>query len=93
VGKTEKTLPDFAGRFRWNNNRGHIQFSGFLSQTRFRPTKGQPSDVMIYGGLASARFRVFTRNVIYGQASYGPGLGRYRGDISAAPDTSNHLEA
>jgi len=48
---------------------------------------------MIYGGLASARFRVFTRNVIYGQASYGPGLGRYRGDISAAPATSNHLEA
>jgi len=93
AGRAEKSLPDFTGRFRWNNSRGHIQLSGFLSQTRFRPTKGEPTDVMIYGGLASARFRVFTRDLIYAQASYGPGLGRYRSDISAAPDTSNHLQA
>ena len=93
IGKPEKSLPDFTGRFRWNNNRGHIQLSGFLSQTRFRPDKGKPSDVMIYGGLASARFRVFTRDLIYAQASYGPGLGRYRGAISAAPDTSGRFTA
>jgi len=93
VGRAEKSLPDFTGRFRWNNNRGHIQLSGFLGQTRFRPNKGQPTNVMIYGGLASARFRVFTRDLVYAQGSYGPGLGRYRGDISAAPDESNHLTA
>jgi len=93
VGRAEKTLPDFTARFRWNNNRGHIQLSGFLSKTRFRPDKGEPTDVNIYGGLASARFRIFTRDVIYAQASYGPGLGRYRGAVSAAPDESNHLQA
>ena len=93
VGKTEKTLPDFTGRFRWNNSRGHVQLSGFVSQTRFRPDKKPPTDVMIYGGLASARFRMFTRDAIYAQASYGPGLGRYRGDVSVAPDASNRLQA
>jgi len=49
VGKTEKTLPDFTGRFRWNNNRGHSQTSVSLSQTRFRPPKGPPTGAIIYG--------------------------------------------
>ena len=57
VGKTEKTLPDFTGRFRWNNDRGHIQLSGFLSQTRFRPNKGEPTDVMIVWPLPRVHSR------------------------------------
>jgi len=93
AGHPEKSLPDFTSRFRWNNNRGHIQLSGFVSQTRFRPNRGEPTNVAIYGGLASARFRLFTRDVVYAQGSYGPGLGRYRGDISAAPDSSGRLQA
>lgn len=93
VGKTEKTMPDFTGRFRFTNARGHIQLSGFLGRTRFRPNKGEPSDVTIGGVLASARFRAFGRDTVYGQASYGPGLGRYRGDVSAAPDASGRLRA
>ena len=93
AGKTEKTLPDFTGRFRWNNTRGHLQLSGFVSQTRFRPNKGEPADVTIGGVLASARYRSFGRDTVYGQFSYGPGLGRYRGDVSAAPDASGRMRA
>src|SRR5262249_41155143 len=93
AGKTEKSLPDFTARFRYNTGRGHIQLSGFGGQTRFRPTTGNPMNVAIGGVLGSARFRTFGRDVVYGQASYGPGLGRYRGDISAAPDHSGRLQA
>jgi hypothetical protein len=93
AGKTEKTLPDFTGRFRFTNGRGHVQLSGFVGQTRFRPDKGEPTDVTIYGGLASARFRTLLRDVAYAQFSYGPGLGRYRGDLSAAPDAAGQLKA
>ena len=93
AGKTEKTLPDFTGRFRFTNGRGHVQLSGFVGQTRFRPDKGEPTDVTIYGGLASARFRTLLRDVAYAQFSYGPGLGRYRGDLSAAPDADGQLKA
>jgi DcaP outer membrane protein len=93
AGKTEKTLPDFTGRFRFTNGRGHVQLSGFVGQTRFRPNKGEPTDITIYGGLASARFRTLLRDVAYAQVGYGPGLGRYRGDLSAAPDAAGHLKA
>ena len=93
AGKTEKTLPDFAGRFRFTNGRGHVQLSGFVGKTRFRPNIGEPTDVTIYGGLASARFRTLSRDVAYAQVGYGPGLGRYRGDVSAAPDAAGRLKA
>jgi hypothetical protein len=93
AGKTEKTLPDFTGRFRFTNGRGHVQLSGFVGQTRFRPNKGEPTDITIYGGLASARFRTVLRDVAYAQVGYGPGLGRYRGDLSAAPDAAGQLKA
>ena len=93
AGKTEKTFPDFTGRFRFTNGRGHVQSSGFVGRTRFRPHKGEPTDVTIYGGLASARFRTLLRDVAYAQVGYGPGLGRYRGDLSAAPDAAGQLKA
>jgi hypothetical protein len=31
--------------------------------------------------------------VAYAQVGYGPGLGRYRGDVSAAPDAAGRLKA
>jgi hypothetical protein len=93
AGKTEKTMPDFTGRVRFTNARGHVQFSGFVGWTRFRPDSGDPMDVTIGGVLASARFRSRGRDAVYAQASYGPGLGRYRSDLSAAPNESNELEA
>ena len=93
AGKTEKTLPDFTGRFRYTNGRGHVQLSGFVSRTRFRPNIGDPTDVTIGGVLVSARYRSFGRDTVYAQFSYGPGLGRYRGDVSAAPDASGKLKA
>jgi hypothetical protein len=92
-GKIEKALPDFTARFRYTNTRGHVQLSGFLGQTRFRPATGDPIDVTIGGVLASARFRTFSRDAAYAQFSWGPGLGRYRGDLSAAPDLSGELKA
>jgi hypothetical protein len=93
AGKPEKPLPDFTARFRYATARGHVQLSGFVGQTRFRPVDGEPMDVTIGGVLASARFRLFRRDSAYAQFSWGPGLGRYRGDLSAAPDASGELKA
>jgi len=70
-----------------------VQLSGFVSRTRFRPNIGDPTDVTIGGVLVSARYRSFGRDTVYAQFSYGPGLGRYRGDVSAAPDASGKLKA
>ena len=92
-GTTEKALPDFTARLRFTSGRGHVQLSGFVGQVRFRPTTGDPIDVTIGGAMASARFRVFRRDSAYAQISGGPGLGRYRGEVSVAPDASGELKA
>src|SRR5262249_9010986 len=49
-GKIEKNLPDFTARLRFTGDRGHVQLSGFVGQTRYRPTTGDPMDVTIGGG-------------------------------------------
>lgn len=92
-GTTQKTLPDFTARFRFTHGRGHAQLSGFVGRTRFKPTGGEPVDVTIAGVLASARFRPSARDAAYAEVAYGPGLGRYRGGVSAAPDASGRLQA
>ena len=92
-GAVEKSMPDFTARLRFTRGAGHVQLSGFVGQTRYRSSTGDTDDAMIGGVLASARVRPFGRDAAYGELAYGPGLGRYRGGISAAPDTSNNLVA
>jgi len=92
-GTAEKPLPDFTARLRFTTGQSHVQLSGFVGQTRFRPTTGDPIDVTIGGVMASARFRVLRRDSAYAQISWGPGLGRYRGEVSVAPDASGELQA
>ena len=92
-GKTEKTRPDFTTRLRFTHGAGHVQLSGFVGRTRFRPATGEPMDVTIGGVLASVRLRPFRRDAAYAQFAYGPGLGRYRGAASAAFDASGRLDA
>jgi hypothetical protein len=91
-GTTEKTLPDLTARFRFTHNRGHVQLSGFAGRTRFRAATGATSDVTIGGVLASARVRLLKLDAAYAEVAYGPGLGRYRGDASAALDASGRLK-
>jgi hypothetical protein len=92
-GAVEKAMPDIAGRFRFTGGAGHVQLSGFVGKTRYRATAGGTDDTMIGGVLLSARVRPFGRDAAYSEVAYGPGLGRYRGGVSAAPDASNDLTA
>jgi hypothetical protein len=91
-GTAEKPWPDLTTRFRFTHRRGHIQLSGFVGRTRFRPVTGATSDVTIGGALASGRLRLFARDAAYVELAYGPGLGRYRGAASAALDAAGRLQ-
>jgi hypothetical protein len=93
AGKVENIMPDLTARFRINEGRGHVQLSGFVGRTRFRPTVGDPTDVTIGAVLLSARFRPVGSDAAYAQVAYGPGLGRYRGAVSASADASGRLRA
>jgi hypothetical protein len=90
-GATEKPWPDLTTRFRFTHSRGHLQLSAFLGRARFRPVTGATSDVTIGGVLASGRLRLFARDAAYVELAYGPGVGRYRGAVSAALDAAGRL--
>jgi hypothetical protein len=92
-GAVEKSMPDLTARLRFTHGAGHVQLSGFVGQTRYRSSTGDTDDAGIGGVLVSARVRPFGRDAAYGEVAYGPGLGRYRGGVSAAPDASNNLTA
>jgi len=90
-GAVEKAWPDLTTRYRLTGRRGHIQLSGFLGQTRFRNTAGDPREVTIGGVLLSARLQLFEADAASLELVYGPGVGRYRGDASASLDSTGHL--
>jgi len=91
TGTVEKLTPDLTGRLRWNLGAGHVQLSGFVGQTRFRATTGATTSRTIGGVLLSGRIRPFRRDAAYAEFAYGPGVGRYRGGPSLAPDENGEL--
>ena len=45
----------------------------------------------LWGGLLSGRAK-FGRDALYGQFTFGDGVGRYRGGITAVPDANGELQ-
>ena len=43
--------------------------------------------------MASARFKTWGRDYVYGVATFGEGIGRYRGGVTAVPDEFGQLHA
>jgi hypothetical protein len=89
-GKAEYPMPDVTGHLRFGGSGGHAFVSGFLGKARFRPTQGDLDTVTLWGGLLSGRLK-FGRDALYGQFTFGDGVGRYRGGITAVPDANGEL--
>ena len=92
-GKAEYPMPDLATRLRFEGSRGHVHGGLFLGQARFRPTEGDTDNETLWGGLLSAKVKTFGRDYAYAQFTFGEGVGRYRGGVTAVPDTSGELHA
>ena len=91
-GKAEYSVPDLVTRVKFEGSRGHVFASVFLGRARFRPTTGEPDDVSLWGSLLSARVKTFGKDYLYGQFTFGDGVGRYRGGVTAVPDASGALQ-
>ena len=91
-GRAEYPMPDVTGHFRVGGSRGHAFVSAFVGKARFRPTGGEPDDVTLWGSLLSGRVKTFGRDYVYTQLTFGDGVGRYRGGITAVPDANGELQ-
>jgi hypothetical protein len=90
-GKAEYPMPDLTTNFRFTGSRGHVFVSGFLGRARFRPEVGPTDDVTLWGSLLSGRIKTFGKDYIYGQFTFGDGVGRYRSAVTAVPDANGDL--
>jgi hypothetical protein len=93
TGQTDEPLPDFNARLRFANDRGHVQLGAFLGMARFEPDAGSSEDVFLWGLNLSTKYAVFGEDNVFLQATYGDGVGRYRGGSTAAADADGDIEA
>jgi hypothetical protein len=91
-GKFESPLPDITARYRITKKWGHVQLSGFAAQLRYRFATGGTQDVSLFGGNLSGQFNLLKKDKFIYQVVYGPGVGRFRGGLSAGLDANGELE-
>ncbi len=92
-GSYQNPLPDFTGRLRMTGNWGHIQLSAFLGTIRYQYDTGEKDNITLYGGNLSGQLNFLKKDRIIYQAVVGPGVGRYRGGLSAGVDQNGDLQA
>ena len=92
-GKAEYPMPDLTTNVRFGGDRGHVFVSGFLGKARFNPVNGPNNDVTLWGSMLSTRLKTFGKDYAYAMFTFGDGVGRYRGGVTAVPDFNGELQA
>jgi hypothetical protein len=93
TGETDEPLPDVNARVHLENRLGHVQLGMFAGMARFDPEVGSADDVFLWGLNLSTKLATVGSDSVIVQATYGDGVGRYRGGTTAAPDADGDLEA
>jgi hypothetical protein len=91
-GKFQSPLPDFTARYRNTGKWGHVQLSAFAGMIQYDYTNGENDNVGLFGWNLSGQFNFAKKDYFIYQLVGGPGSGRMRGGLSAAPDASGHLQ-
>ena len=92
-GHAEEVLPDIDAHYTLRFHGGHVQLGAFGGMASFRPDGGSSDSVALWGLNLSTRLEVGEQDSVILQGTYGDGVGRYRGGITAAPDANGDLEA
>lgn len=93
AGASTNPLPDFDARLRLYNPIGHVQLGLWTGMARFVPDAATAEDAWLWGVNLSTKLTTVDKDNAIVQLTYGPGVGRYRGGVVAAPDSNNQLEA
>lgn len=92
-GTTEEATPDLTARLRWKHGLGHTQLGLFAGTARYNYDAAGDDTVFLWGLNLSTKLATFANDHAFAQFTYGPGVGRYRGGITAGPDANGDLEA
>jgi len=93
TGTVEDTLPDLTANYIWKHEGGHVQASAFGGLASYNPDVGSTDRAPLWGVNLSTLLTTWGRDNAILQFTYGDGVGRYRGGITAAPDEDGDLEA
>jgi hypothetical protein len=74
---TRTGYPDFIASLRANGKAGHVQVAGVVRSLEFDPNNVEGDSATGYGVSVGAHVNLGARDSLYGQFSYGEGLGRY----------------
>ncbi len=92
-GEFRSPLPDLTVRYRVTKDWGHIQLSGFAAQLQYRFDAGGSDNLALVGANLSGQINALQKDKFIYQVVYGPGVGRFRGGISAGLDANGDIEA
>lgn len=92
AGKFYSPLPDLTARYRLTRTWGHLQLSAFAALLQYRYSAGEEDNVGLFGFNLSGQLNVGKKDYFIYQLVGGPGSGRMRGGLSAAPDASGQLQ-
>lgn len=91
-GKFQSPLPDLTIRYRRTGKWGHLQISALAAMLRYAYSSGEKDDVPLFGMNLSGQFNFGKKDYFLYQILGGPGVGRSKGALSAAPDENGTLK-
>ena len=96
TGTTRNVLPDFAGHWRWEGPRGHLQVGGLARALAYDNSAGHDDTAFGWGANVSGVVHTWGQDGIVARFTYGDGIGRYVQDLpgssSAVALASGELE-
>jgi hypothetical protein len=93
TGVSKAPYPDLTGRVHWENKLGHVQLGLFAGKARFEPDNGTTEDATLWGFNLATKLMTQEQDNAIAQLTYGDGVGRYRGGVTAAPNDANEIQA
>ncbi len=91
-GKFQAPLPDFTARYRNTGKWGHVQLSAFAALLQYDYSDRETENLGLFGLNLSGQFNFGKKDYLIYQLVGGPGAGRFRGGLSAAPDANGNLQ-
>ena len=91
-GQVRYPMPDLTTQGTFDRRARTCLRVGVSRQGAFPSDDGGPTTCTLWGSMLSGRLKTFGRDYAYAQFTFGDGVGRYRGGVTAVPDFNGELQ-